>query len=71
MAIYKRWVIGYACVSDDSDEQFNSYEAQVNYYTKFIKSKPDWELVKIYTDESFKEMIADALTVRIDLIVTD
>ena len=46
----KRRVAGYARVSTDSDEQFTSYEAQVDYYTKFIQSKPDWEFVKVYTD---------------------
>lgn len=81
MATQKRRVAGYARVSTDSDEQFTSYEAQVDYYTKFIKSKPDWEFVKVYTDEGisgtntkrregFKEMIADALAGKIDLIVT-
>ena len=41
----------YARVSTDSDEQFTSYEAQVDYYTQFIESNPEWELVEIYTDE--------------------
>ena len=77
----KRRVAGYARVSTDSDEQFTSYEAQVDYYTKFIQSKPDWEFAKVYTDEGisatntkrregFKEMVADALAGKIDLIVT-
>lgn len=34
----KRRVAGYARVSTDSDEQFTSYAAQVDYYTNFIKS---------------------------------
>ena len=33
----RRKVAGYARVSTDSDEQFTSYEAQVDYYTRFIK----------------------------------
>ncbi len=77
----KRRTAGYARVSTDSDEQFTSYEAQVDYYTKMIQSKPEWEFVKVYTDEGisatntqhrdgFKEMISDALNGRIDLIVT-
>lgn len=81
MAARKRRVAGYARVSTDSDEQFTSYEAQVDYYTRFIQSKPEWEFVKVYTDEGisgtntkrregFKEMIADALAGEIDLIVT-
>ncbi len=81
MAAQKRRVAGYARVSTDSDEQFTSYEAQVDYYTKFIQSKPEWDFVNVYTDEGisgcntkrregFKEMIADALDGKIDLIVT-
>lgn len=76
-----RKVAGYARVSTDSDEQFTSYEAQVDYYTQFIKKNPDWEFVKVYTDEGisgtnikrregFNQMVADALTGKIDLIVT-
>ena len=77
----KRRVAGYARVSTDSDEQFTSYEAQVDYYTNFIKENPDWEFVGIYTDEGisgtntkhrdgFNSMIEDALNGKIDLIVT-
>ena len=80
-ALTKRRVAGYARVSTDSDEQFTSYEAQVDYYTKFIQSKPEWELIRVYTDEGisglntrkregFNEMIEDALAGRIDLIIT-
>ncbi len=50
-ALTKRRVAGYARVSTDSDEQLTSYEAQVNYYTDYIKSRADWEFVKVYTDE--------------------
>lgn len=77
----KRRVAGYARVSTDSDEQYTSYEAQVDYYTKFINKNPDWKFVRVYTDEGisgtntkkregFKEMIKDALDGKIDLIVT-
>ena len=77
----KRRVAGYARVSTDSDEQLTSYEAQVEYYTNFIKNNPEWEFVKVYTDEGisavmtkhrdgFNEMIGDALAGKIDLIVT-
>ena len=77
----KRRTAGYARVSTDSDEQFTSYEAQVDYYTNYIKSRDDWEFIDIYTDEGisgtntkhregFKLMIADAMKGKIDLIVT-
>ena len=77
----RRKVAGYARVSTDSEEQFTSYEAQVDDYTKYIRSNPDWEFVDVYTDEGisatntrhrdgFNRMIADALAGKIDLIVT-
>lgn len=49
-SITKRRTAGYARVSTDSDEQFTSYEAQIDYYTKFIQARDDWEFVKVYTD---------------------
>ena len=77
----KRRVAGYARVSTDRDEQFTSYEAQVEYYKRFIESHKDWELSGIYTDEGitgtstkkrtgFRAMVRDALSGKIDLIVT-
>ena len=48
VAVQKRRVAGYARVSTDSDEQFTSYEAQVDYYTQYIKRNPEWEFVKVY-----------------------
>jgi site-specific DNA recombinase len=79
--VAKRKVAGYARVSTDSEEQENSYEAQVDYFTEYIKSNEAWEFVKVYTDEGisgvstrrregFNEMIADALAGKIELIVT-
>lgn len=80
-AAAKRKVAAYARVSTDHDEQQTSYEAQVDYYTKYIKGRSDWEFVSVYADEGitgcntakrtgFKTMIADALAGRIDLIIT-
>ena len=46
----KRKVAGYARVSTDSDEQFTSYEAQIDYYTTYIKSREEWEFVDVYTE---------------------
>ena len=77
----KRRVAGYARVSTDMAEQLTSYEAQVRYYTEYIKSRSDWEFVEVYADEGitgtstkhregFKRMIADALAGKIDLIIT-
>lgn len=52
----KRRVAGYARVSTDSDEQFTSYTAQVEYYTEFITSNPEWEFVGVYTDEGISAL---------------
>ncbi len=46
----RRRVTAYARVSTDSEEQKTSYDAQVDYYTKLIKSHPEWEYKTIYTD---------------------
>lgn len=47
----RRRTAGYARVSTDNEEQLSSYEAQVDYYTRYIKSKSEWEFVGVYTDE--------------------
>ena len=41
----------YSRVSTDQDQQLTSYEAQVDYYTRYIQSRNDWEFVGMYTDE--------------------
>ena len=77
----KRRVAGYARVSTDHEDQVTSYEAQVDYYTSYIKGRHDWEFVGIYTDEGisatntrhrdgFNTMVRDALDNKIDLIIT-
>lgn len=77
----KRKVAGYARVSTDKDEQFSSYEAQVEYYERFIRSNDEWKFVDVYTDagisgthttnrDGFNRMIQDALSGKIGLILT-
>ena len=77
----KRRVAAYARVSTDQEEQLTSYEAQVDYYTNYIKSRDDWEFVDVYTDEGisgtstkhregFNKMVKSALAGDIDLIIT-
>ena len=76
-----RRVAAYARVSTDHEEQTSSYEAQVAYYTNYINRRSDWKLVKVYADEGvtgcntkrregFKNMVDDALSGHIDLIIT-
>ena len=77
----KRRTAAYARVSTDTEEQLSSYEAQVRFYTDYIQSRSDWEFAGVYTDEGitgtstehregFKRMMKDALSGKIDLIVT-
>ena len=49
-SVQLRRVAGYARVSTDSEEQQTSYEAQVDYYTRYIRSRADWQFVDVYTD---------------------
>ena len=71
----------YARVSTDKDEQLNSLENQVQYYTELIQSKPNWTYIPGYIDEgisgtstkkrdSFNRMIADAKAGCFDFIIT-
>lgn len=41
-------VAAYARVSTNNEEQLTSYEEQVNYYTRYIQSKDEWEFVEVY-----------------------
>lgn len=74
-------VAGYARVSSDSDDQQNSFSAQLRYYTTLITANEKWELVDVYTDEAvtgtstdkrddFNRMIADCKKGKIDRILT-
>ena len=71
----------YARVSTDKEEQRNSLENQIQYYTELIQSKPGWTYVAGYIDEgisgtstkrrdSFLQMIRDAKAGRFDFIIT-
>lgn len=74
-------VAAYCRVSTEQDEQLNSFENQVTYYTEFITRNPNYELAGIYADEGisgtstkrreqFNRMIADCEAGKIDLIIT-
>lgn len=75
-----RNVGAYCRVSTDSDEQLNSYDQQVEEWTKRILDNPSYRLVKIYADagisgtsikgrDGFKEMLDDARRGKLDLIL--
>ena len=71
----------YARVSTDQDEQINSLENQVQYYTELIQSKKNWTFIPGYIDEGisgtstkkrddFNRMIRDAKAGLFDFIIT-
>lgn len=73
-------VAAYARVSTDSEEQLESYQSQVKYYTELIHNNPEWQFVSVYADEAitgtqtakreeFNRMINDCMNGDIDLII--
>lgn len=44
-------VAAYCRVSTRFEQQENSYEAQIAYYTRKIESNENWKCVGIYADE--------------------
>ena len=77
---YQRVAV-YVRVSTDDVNQTTSFELQRKYYENFVHQHEKWELVNIYADEgisgtslrhrdAFNEMIADAKSGKIDLIIT-
>ena len=74
-------VAAYARVSTGSEDQLNSFESQKKYYENKINQNENWILVDIYADEgisgtslhrreNFLKMIKDAMSGKIDLILT-
>lgn len=74
-------VAAYARVSTKSNEQQTSFESQKRYYENKIKDNKEWNYVGIYADEGisgtsskrrdeFLKMIKDAISGKIDLILT-
>lgn len=70
----------YARVSTTREEQENSVEHQITYFTEMIQSNPNWTFVKGYVDkirgehavnrEEFMKMIEDGKNGAFDLILT-
>ena len=74
-------VAAYCRVSSESEDQMNSFYAQVKYYSAHVGDLPNSELVDIYADEGisgstihkrdeFMRMLADCDKGRIDRIIT-
>ncbi len=71
----------YARVSSEKDEQLNSLDNQVMYYTNLIKENKNWEYIPGYIDEglsgistkkreNFHNMIGDAKMGKFDFVIT-
>lgn len=76
----KKRAAAYARVSLETDRLAHSLSAQKEYYSEYIASRPDWELVGIYADSfisgtqaarrpEFRRLITDCENGRIDLIL--
>ena len=74
-------VAAYVRVSSKHDDQLDSFESQIKYFHEKIISNPDWDYVKIYSDEGisgtntnnrkgFNEMVEDAVNGKFDLLLT-
>lgn len=74
-------VAAYCRVSTDEEDQLNSLETQIQYYTSKIAENPKWTLVGIYADEGitgtrtdkrddFMRLMRDCQKGKVDLIVT-
>lgn len=74
-------IAAYCRVSSDSEDQLNSFYAQVKYYSSCVDDIPNSELVGVYADEGtsgssirkredFKRMLTDCDKGKIDRIIT-
>ena len=55
----KMRVAAYCRVSVDYEVNLNSLNAQVDYYSKFIKANPCWEFAGVYADEGITGTMAE------------
>lgn len=78
--VQKQRVAAYCRVSTDGEDKVNSFMAQIQYYTDYIRSKPDMQLVDIYADEGitgtsidkrdeFKRLLRDCENKKIDRVL--
>lgn len=74
-------VAAYCRVSTEQEEQQNSYQVQIAYYTDLISKKENWTLAGVFADEGisgtqakkrpeFLKMIRQCKKGKIDLILT-
>lgn len=75
------YVAAYCRVSTDEDDQLNSLENQIGYYTEYIKNHENWALYEVFYDEGlsgttirhrdgFNRMIQAAYSGKFQLLIT-
>ena len=72
-------VAAYCRVSTHYEDQYHSLEAQIAYYTNYIKRNPNWEFVAVYSDiasglhaanrPGYQQLMENCAKRKIDLIV--
>ncbi len=76
----RKRVVVYCRVSTDGIAQVSSFELQKNYYLKYVRQRPDWKLVALYSDEGITAtsmdkrvglltMLEDARAGKFDMII--
>lgn len=72
-------VAAYCRVSTRHEEQLHGLEAQIAYYTDYIKRNPNWEFVAVYSDiasgvrttsrPGYQTLMKDCVKGKVDLIL--
>lgn len=81
LTLERQRVAAYVRVSTDGEEQLQSFQSQMEYYTDKISKNKDWAFVGIYSDEAitgtktakregFLNMIDDCMNGLVDVILT-
>jgi DNA invertase Pin-like site-specific DNA recombinase len=76
----RKRVVVYCRVSTDGIQQTSSFELQKNYYLKYVRKRPEWKLMALYSDEGLtatstekrvglQTMLEDARAGKFDIIV--
>lgn len=81
LRLERQRVAAYVRVSTDGEEQLQSFQSQMEYYTDKISKNKDWAFVGIYSDEAitgtktskrdgFLNMINDCMNGLVDVVLT-
>ncbi len=81
LILERQRVAAYVRVSTDGEEQLQSFQSQMEYYTDKISKNKDWAFVGIYSDEAitgtktskrdgFLNMINDCMNGLVDVVLT-